>query len=95
MADNRKLTVICPCCEAELQVDGETGLVFKSQNKQLDYSLETALQKEVDRRDQADQVFADAFRKEEDRHASLEEKFKKALEAKDELADPDRPWDFD
>ena len=95
MADNRRLTVICPCCEAELQVDGDTGLVFKSQEKKLDYSLESALQRDIDRKGQADQKFADAFRKEQDRHASLEDKFKKALEATDELEDPDRPWDFD
>ncbi len=40
-------------------------------------------------------MFAQAFQAEEDRHQSLEEKFKKALEAKDELDDPTRPFDLD
>ena len=40
-------------------------------------------------------MFARAFKDEEKRHQSLEEKFKKALEASDELDDPARPFDYD
>ena len=95
MADKKKLIVYCPCCQAELVIEPETGLVLKAREKKLDYSFETALQRESDRKSQADRVFADAFQKEQDRHAALEDKFRKALESKDELDDPDRPWDFD
>lgn len=95
MANKKHLIVICPCCQAELRLDPDTGLVLNSQAKKPDYSFEGALQREADRKSKADQVFADAFRKEQDRHSTLQEKFRKALESKDELDDPDRPFDFD
>ena len=95
MSEKNRLKVTCPCCEADLLIDTATGLVIKSQEKKLDYSLQSAIRREAERKSKADQLFADAFQNEQDRHASLEDKFKKALEAKDELDDPTRPWDFD
>jgi hypothetical protein len=90
-----RLEVTCPCCQATMLVEATTGLVLKSQDKKPDYSLEEAVELEKERKSKADEVFAQAFVDEKKRHESLEEKFKKALDAKDELEDPTRPWDFD
>ena len=90
-----RLKVTCPCCQAKLLVEPETGLVLKSQAKKVDYSLENALQEEKRKKDQADDLFNQVFQDEKRRQDSLEEKFRKALDSKDELDDPTRPWDFD
>lgn len=91
----KKLQVICPCCQASLTVEPSTGMVLKTQEKKSDYSLEGALRQERDRKEKADDLFAKAFQNEKKRYATLEEKFRKALDSKDELEDPTRPWDFD
>lgn len=93
--EDKKVNVVCPCCQATLVVEPTTGMVLKSQAKRPDYSLEEALQKEKRRKDKADEMFAKVINDEKRRHASLEEKFRKALDSKDELDDPVRPWDFD
>ncbi len=96
MADKpARLGVTCPCCQATLLVEPSTGLVLRSQEKKSDYSLEDALQKEKERKGQADAMFAEAFENEKRRYHSLEEKFRKALDSKDELEEPTRIWDLD
>ncbi len=91
----KKLQVVCPCCQATLTLEPSTGMVLKTQEKKIDYSLEGALKQERSRKEKADELFAQAFQNEKKRHATLEEKFRKALDSKDELEDPTRPWDFD
>ena len=96
MAEEKKrVKVTCPACQATLMIEPSTGLVLHSEAKKLDYSLEDAVEKERAKKSTADEAFARAFKDEEDRHQSLEEKFKKALEAKDELDDPIRSFDLD
>ena len=91
----KRVKVICPSCQATLTIEPTTGLVIQTEAKQVDYSLKDAVQKEREKKSKADEMFAKAFQDEEDRHQSLEEKFKKAPEAKDELDDPTRPFDLD
>ena len=90
----KRVKVTCPSCQANLTIEPKTGLVIQTQAKKVDYSLKDAVQKEREKKSKADQMFAKAFQDEEIRHQSLEEKFKKALEAKDELDDPTRPFDL-
>ena len=92
---SKRLLVTCPCCQAKLEIDRSTGLVIHSENRKVDYSLEDAVKQEHEKRSRADELFAKAFADERSRHQSLEEKFQKALEAKDELDDPTRPFDLD
>lgn len=87
--------MICPCCEARLLVEPSTGLVLNSKQKSTDFSFEDALTRERERKAKVDDLFAQAFADEKKRQGSLEEKFRKAMESKDELEDPTRPWDFD
>ncbi len=91
----KRVKVTCPDCQATLTIEPSTGLVIHSEAKKPDYTLEDAVEKERARKDQTDEMFARAFKDEEDRHQSLEEKFQKALEVKDELDDPTRPFDLD
>ena len=93
--EKKRLNVTCPCCDATLILEPSTGLVISSQKKKIDYSLEEAVKAETARKSQADALFSKAFSDEEKRHKSLEERFEKALEAKDELDDPVRPWDYE
>ena len=93
--ENKRVKVTCPDCQATLTIEPSTGLVIHSETHKVDYSLEDAVRQEHARKGQADDMFARAFKDEEQRHQSLEEKFKKALEARDELDDPARPFDFD
>ncbi len=78
-----------------MTVERETGIVISSKERKSSYSLDDALAKEKQKKDKADEMFAKVFQDEKRRHSSLEEKFRKALDSKDELDDPKRPWDFD
>ncbi len=93
--EKKRVEVTCPDCQATLTIEPSTGLVIHSETHKVDYSLEEAVQQEQARKGQADEMFARAFKDEEERHQSLKEKFKKALEARDELDDPARPFDYD
>ena len=93
--EKKRVKVTCPACQATLTIEPSTGLVIHSEAHKVDYSLEEAVQQEQARKGQSDEMFARAFKDEEERRRSLEEKFKKALEARDELDEPARPFDYD
>ena len=90
-----RLKVECPECGCRLLVDGKTGLVIRSESKKQDYSFESALEAITERKARADQRFSKVVDDENRRHASLEDKFREALQSKDELEDPKRLWDLD
>ena len=89
------IEVMCPSCQTTLLVDTKTGLVLRSSEKRSDYTLETGLAQFQDRKRKSDELFNRAFENEKQRQQSLEDKFKQALESKDELDEPQRPWEFD
>lgn len=95
MAKSNRIEVICPCCESKLTVDPKTGLVVHTEAKKSGYSFEQALHEVESRKGKTDELFAKAFLDEKRRQESLEKKFKEALESKDELDEPVRPWDLD
>jgi hypothetical protein len=95
MSSTDKLEIICPCCQATLLVDAETGLVLNAQEKKSGYSFEDALHQVQYRKEKADELFQKAVEDERKRQSSLEDKFRKALESKDQLEEPSRPWDMD
>jgi len=77
-------------------VDAGSGLILSSTEKKSDFSLEEAVQHQHERTARSDERFAAAFSREEARRNSLEDKFKAALDAKDELDEPPpRPWELD
>lgn len=86
-----KFTIICPCCEAALTVDAQTGalLAHEEKAKKLgsfeDLRGELAKQKEL-----RENLFAQEMSSQKDRQRILEEKFQEALKRAD--ADADKPF---
>ena len=86
-----KFSVICPCCEASIAVDAQTGAIisFDEKKKVLgsfeDLKGELSKQKEL-----REQIFAQEMSSMKDRERLLEEKFKEALKKAD--TDSDKPF---
>ena len=93
-----KFTIVCPCCEATISVDAQTGAVISHEEKKKvlgsfeDLKGELAKQKEL-----REQLFAQEMSSMKDRERILEEKFKDALKKADTTSDkPFRnPLDMD
>jgi len=93
-----KFNVICPCCEAALTIDAETGAILAHEEKKKilgsfeDLKGELSKQKEL-----RDQLFAQEMSSHKDRERILEEKFKEAMKrAGDDKDIPYKnPLDFD
>lgn len=83
-----KFSVICPCCEATISVDVQTGAVISHEEKKKvlgsfeDLKGELSKQKEL-----RDQLFAQEMSSMKDRERLLEEKFKEALKKADTSSD--------
>ena len=79
-----KFTLICPCCEATITVDSQTGAILSHEEKKKvtgsfeDLAGELSKQKEL-----REQIFAQEMSSMKDRERLLEEKFKEALKRAD------------
>ncbi|MBS1796524.1 MAG: 2-nitropropane dioxygenase [Acidobacteria bacterium] len=79
-----KFSVICPCCEATLTIDAQTGAILAHEEKKKilgsfeDLKGELSKQKEL-----RDQLFSQEMSSMKDRERLLEEKFKEALKRAD------------
>ena len=75
-----KFSVICPCCEATLTIDSQTGAILAHEEKKKvlgsfeDLKGELSKQKEL-----RDQLFSQEMSSMKDRERLLEEKFKEAM----------------
>ncbi|CAN5161293.1 hypothetical protein BH20ACI2_BH20ACI2_04310 [soil metagenome] len=79
-----KYTIICPCCEATLKIDAETGsLLAHEEKKKITGSFEDLKGEMSKLKDQRDQIFAQQMSSVKDRERLLEEKFKEALKRAD------------
>lgn len=93
-----KFSIVCPCCEATISVDAQTGAVIAHEEKKKvlgsfeDLQGELAKQKEL-----REQLFAQEMSSMKDRERLLEEKFQEALKKADTTSDtPFRnPLDLD
>ncbi len=87
----KKFNIICPCCEANLTIDAETGaiLAHEEKSKKLgsfeDLKNDLAKQKEL-----RENLFAQEMSSQKDRERILEEKFKEAMKRAD--TDSDKPF---
>ena len=79
-----KYSITCPCCEAVLMVDANTGALLGHEEKKKILGsfedLKGALGKQKEHRDQ---IFAQEMSSMKDRERLLEEKFKEALKRAD------------
>ena len=93
-----KFTILCPCCEATISVDAQTGAIISHEEKKKvlgsfeDLKGELSKQKEL-----REQLFAQEMSSMKDRERLLEEKFREALKKADTTSDkPFRnPLDMD
>jgi hypothetical protein len=79
-----KFTIICPCCEATITVDSQTGAILGHEEKKKalgsfeDLAGQLSKQKEL-----REQLFQQEMSSQKDRERLLEEKFKEALKRAD------------
>ena len=80
MADTSRFTIICPCCEATLKIDANTGAILSHEEKQKPLASFEGLVKDLDKQKQTrEQIFAQEMSSMKDRERLLEEKFKEAM----------------
>lgn len=93
-----KFTIICPCCEAGLTVDSQTGALLAHEEKKKPIASFDELKGDLAKQKETrEQIFAQEMSSMKDRERLLEEKFQEALKRADKDSDkPFRnPLDFD
>lgn len=91
MADSSKFTVICPCCEAALTVDAQTGVLLAHEEKAKPLASFDEMVKGLDKQKQMrEQIFAQELSSMKDRDRILEEKFQEAMKRAEK--DKDKPY---
>jgi hypothetical protein len=92
--------IVCPCCQAKILVDHKTGAVLSHERRVVDHSkrsFEEMLGEDKKRKNEAEDLFAQAVREHENREELLEKKFKEAFEKADksDSAPPPHPFEYD
>ncbi|HZI18828.1 MAG TPA: hypothetical protein VEY09_09555 [Pyrinomonadaceae bacterium] len=91
MSEIKSWTVLCPCCEAAIVVDAQTGAVISHEEKARPTASFEEMAKEMERQKKLrEQVFAQELGSQKDRERLLEEKFREALKKADK--DGDKPY---
>lgn len=93
-----KFSIVCPCCEATISVDAQTGAVISHEEKKKVLGTFEDLQGELAKKKELrEQLFSQEMSSMKDRERLLEEKFKEALKKADTTSDqPFRnPLDLD
>ena len=86
-----KFSIICPCCEANLTVDAQTGAILSHEEKKKVLGSFEDLKGELSKqKDLREQIFAQEMSSQKDRERLLEEKFQEALKRADK--DTDKPF---
>lgn len=79
-----KFSVICPCCEAALTIDAQTGAILAHEEKKKATGSFEELAGELNKQKELrEQLFAQEMSSMKDRERLLEEKFKEALKRAD------------
>lgn len=98
MAIESGFTILCPCCEATLVVDRETGAIISSEAKHKPVASFEEMARGMEKQKQVrDQLFAQELSSQKDRERLLDEKFREAMKRADKTKDePYRnPLDID
>jgi uncharacterized Zn finger protein (UPF0148 family) len=75
-----KFSIICPCCEAALTIDAQTGAILAHEEKKKIHGSFDDLKSELDKqKNLRDQLFSQEMASMKDRERLLEEKFKEAM----------------
>ena len=91
MEERGRFTLICPCCEATLAIDAQTGALISHEVKAKPVASFEEMAKGMERQKQTrDQIFAQELGSLKDRERILEEKFREALKRAEK--DKDVPY---
>lgn len=93
-----RFSIVCPCCEATIRVDAQTGSILAHEEKKKVHGSFEELKGELSKQaEHRDQIFAQEMSSMKDRERLLEEKFQEALKKADTGSDkPFRnPLDMD
>ncbi len=86
-----KFSIVCPCCDAALTVDAQTGAILAHEEKAKKLgSFEDLKMDLVKQKTQRENIFAQEMSSQKDRERILEEKFQAALKRAD--TDSDKPF---
>jgi len=79
MNDSSRFTIICPCCDATLTIDAETGTLLSHEEKHKQLGSFEDMVKDLDKQKLTrEQIFAQEMSSHKDRGRLLEEKFQEA-----------------
>ena len=91
MADKSRYAIICPCCEATLTIDAQTGALISHEVKAKPLASFDEMVKGLDKQKQMrEQIFAQELSSMKDRDRILEEKFQEAMKRAEK--DKDKPF---
>ena len=93
MADTTRFTIICPCCEATLEVDSHTGALISHQEKAKPVASFDEMVKGLDKQKQVrEQIFSQEMNSMKNRDRILEEKFQDAMKRAEKDKDKGKPY---
>ena len=91
MTDNTRFTIICPCCEATITVDAQTGAIISHEEKSKPVASFDEMLKGLDKqKQQREQIFQQELGSLKDRERLLDEKFREAMKRAEK--DKDKPY---
>ena len=91
MTDSARFTVVCPCCEATIMVDAQTGVIISHEEKTKPLASFDEMLKGLDKqKQQREQIFQQELGSLKDRERLLEEKFREAMKRAEK--DKDKPY---
>jgi hypothetical protein len=91
MSDTTRFTIICPCCEATLTVDAQTGALLSHEEKSKPLASFDEMVKGLDKQKAVrEQIFSQELSSMKDRDRILQEKFQDAMKRAEK--DKDKPY---
>lgn len=91
MPDISRFTIICPCCEATIILDAQTGAIISHEEKAKPLASFDEMLKGLDKqKQQREQIFQQELGSLKDRERLLEEKFREAVKRAEK--DKDKPY---
>jgi hypothetical protein len=79
MSEPSRFTIVCPCCDATLNIDANTGALLSHEEKTKPLGSFEDMVKDLDKQKQTrEQIFTQEMTSFKDRSRLLEEKFQEA-----------------
>jgi hypothetical protein len=98
VTDTAHWTILCPCCEATLIIDSQTGAIISHEEKAKPLASFDEMAKGLEKQKQLrDQLFTQELGSLKDRERLLEEKFREAMKRAEKGGDKPfkNPLDLD